>query len=178
MDGTGCPPVPAATLRRRGKSLEVRGPTREVKPGCLFTQTTLDSKGHSRRGSGSFSYVATMETAAEFSAPLCSEAVRRGQAHADRVVVLGYGAPSTWNLAAEHFRHAISVVGLVHTKEHLCGLARWDLPVSTDHSRQWVRDRLRELDRGEVENVLLAPVGCQPDRLGPPASRKPSSASR
>ena len=46
MDGTGVPVVPAETVRRCGKNPDEPAHTREVKLGCVFTQTSFDEKGH------------------------------------------------------------------------------------------------------------------------------------
>ena len=84
--------------------------TREVKLGCLFTQTTLDEKGHPVRDPLSSSYVATRDTAAGFGGLVYSEAQGRGLSRAEQVIALGDGAPWIWNLAGEHFPSAIQVV--------------------------------------------------------------------
>ena len=49
MDGTGVPVVKAETVNRKGKGEEGRAKTREVKLGCVFTQTALDTKGYPKR---------------------------------------------------------------------------------------------------------------------------------
>jgi len=45
MDGTGVPMVKKELLNRQGKAEDGQAKTREVKLGCLFTQTKLDEKG-------------------------------------------------------------------------------------------------------------------------------------
>ncbi len=156
MDGTGVPAVPADTAGHPGKSADGRAHTREVKLGCLFTQTTLDEKGHPVRDPLSSSYVATMDTAVGFGALVYSEAQGRGLGHAEQVIALGDGAPWIWNLASEHFPSAIQVVDLFHSREHLYDLARLAFPTTTDESRLWLAARLAELDCGEVEKLLAA----------------------
>ena len=156
MDGTGVPAVPADTVGHPGKSADGRAHTREVKLGCLFTQTTLDEKGRPVRDPLSSSYVATMDTAAGFGALVYSEAQERGLDRAEQVIALGDGAPWIWNLADEHFPSAIQIVDLFHSREHLHDLARLAFPLTTDDSRLWLAARLAELDCGEVEQLLAA----------------------
>ena len=156
IDGTGVPTIPADTEGHQGKSPDGRAHTREAKLGCVFTQTTVDDRGRPIRDPDSSSYVATMTAAADFGPVLYAEAKRRGCDQAQRLIVLGDGAPWIWNLASEHFPRAIQVVDLYHTREHLYDLARLAFPVTTDASRRWLATRLAELDCGEVEKLLAA----------------------
>jgi hypothetical protein len=156
LDGTGVPIVPRETAGRRGKGPDGRARTREVKLGCLFTQTGLDERGRPVRDPGSSSYVATLEAAERFGSLVYAEARRRGVERARRVIVLGDGAPWIWNLAAEHFPDAIEVVDLYHAREHLHALARLATPGLGDEHPGWLADRLAELDRGDVEALLAA----------------------
>jgi hypothetical protein len=48
MDGTGIPVVKKETVGRQGKTEGRPAHTREVKLGCVFTQTRRDKKGHPR----------------------------------------------------------------------------------------------------------------------------------
>lgn len=71
IDGTGVPVVPSETEGRQGKQTKT-AKTREAKLGALFTQTTVDSKGHPVRDEASTSYVGSIETAEAFgSKDLC-----------------------------------------------------------------------------------------------------------
>jgi len=45
MDGTGVPMVKSETAGRKGKQADGTAKTREVKLGCVFTQTAKDEKG-------------------------------------------------------------------------------------------------------------------------------------
>ena len=49
IDGTGVPVVPRETVGRAGKNETGRAKTREVKLGCVFTQTSVDNKGRPLR---------------------------------------------------------------------------------------------------------------------------------
>ncbi len=66
MDGTGIPVVEAETEGRAGKVDGQPAYTREVKWGCVFTQTTTDPEGRPVRDEDSTSYVAAIETAEAF----------------------------------------------------------------------------------------------------------------
>ncbi len=156
MDGTGVPTVPRDTAGRRGKSADGRARTREVKLGCLFTQTGLDEAGHPVRDPGSSSYVATFEAVEGFGSLLYAEARRRGSQQADQLVVLGDGAPWIWNLAGEHFPGATCVVDLYHAREHLHALGALLAPALDADGPGWLADRLAELDRGDVAALLAA----------------------
>lgn len=148
--------MPRDTAGRRGKSPDGRARTREVKLGCLFTQTGLDERGRPVRDPGSSSYVATFETAERFGSLVYAEARRRGSHQADQLVVLGDGAPWIWNLAAEHFPGAIEVVDLYHAREHLHALGALVAPALGADGPGWLAERLAELDRGDVEALLRA----------------------
>jgi hypothetical protein len=156
IDGTGVPTVPADTEGHPGKSPDGRAHTREAKLGCLFTQTTLDEKGHPIRDPNSSSYVATMTTAAEFGPVLYAEALRRGCDRAQQLVVLGDGAPWIWNLADEHLPRSIQIVDYYHTLEHLHQLARLATPAGDEAAHEWLAARVSDLKRGDIEALLDA----------------------
>lgn len=156
LDGTGVPTVPADTAGRRGKAADGRARTREVKLGCLFTQTGPDAAGRPVRDPGSSSYVATFEPAEGFGSLLYAEARRRGSHQADQLVVLGDGAPWIWNLAAEHFPGAVEIVDLYHAREHLHALGALVAPALGADGGGWLAERLAELDRGDVAALLAA----------------------
>lgn len=121
MDGTGVPMVSAETEGRPGKRTE-QARTREVKLGCVFTQTTVDARGQPVREEGSTTYTGGIETAAAFGRRLYVEAQRRGWNRAQKKAVIGDGAPWIWNLTEEHFPGAIQIVDLYHARQHL-----WEL---------------------------------------------------
>ena len=152
IDGTGVPTVPRETEGRRGKDPDGRARTREVKVGCLFSQSRLDERGRPVRDPGSSSYLAVVESAERFGELLYAEAVRRGVDRAARVVVIGDGARWIWGLAAEHFPDAVEIVDLYHAREHLYDLARLAIP----DDRAWLDARLAELDQGAIEALLEA----------------------
>lgn len=156
VDGTGVPMVPKATEGRRGKGPDGRARTREAKVGCVFTQTKLDAEGHPVRDPDSSTYAATLEAVPRFGDLVYAEARRRGLEQAAEVIVIGDGAPWIWNLADEHFPSAVQIVDLYHAREHLHGLARQVSPPDLPDGRSWVAARLAELDRGDIEELVLA----------------------
>ena len=66
MDGTGVPVVKKETVGRQGKTDGQPAHTREVKLGCVFTQTSWDKDGYAIRDPDSTTYAGAIETAEEF----------------------------------------------------------------------------------------------------------------
>ena len=62
MDGTGVPVVKKETLDRKGKQDRQPAHTREMKLGCVFTQTRWDKEGYALRDPDSTTYVGAIET--------------------------------------------------------------------------------------------------------------------
>jgi hypothetical protein len=65
-DGTGVPVVKKETEGRKGKTEGQPAHTREVKPGCVFTQTTWDKEGFAIRDLDSTTCTGGIEPAEEF----------------------------------------------------------------------------------------------------------------
>src|SRR3989454_5909177 len=124
MDGTGVPVVQKETGGRPGKTEGQPAHTREVKLGCVFTQTTWDKKGYAIRDPDSTTYTGAIETAGEFGQRLFLEPWTRGWSRALIRVEMGDGAEWIWNLAALHFPGAILIVDLYHARQHLWEVAR------------------------------------------------------
>ena len=167
------PAIPADTKGRRGKGEDGRAHTREAKLGCLFNQTGLDDQGRPRRDPTSTSYVATLDSAAAFGAPLYSEALRRCLHHAKRVRGLGDGAPWIWILADEHVPRCLQVVDLHHATEHVHAPGAQPFPTRGDDSRRWVAARLADLERRDVCHL----VQSARDHQLPPRGERSRSAS-
>ena len=161
VDGTGVPMVSRETEGRQGKDETGRAKTRELKLGCVFTQTGTDEEGRPVRDVRSTSYVGAIENAEEFGDRIFTEAIRRGSRFAKQIVVLGDGAPWIWNLASMHFPAAIEIVDLFHAREHLSELATVVYGPGSE-GKQWAEDRLKELDDGNVEAVITAMGWLQP----------------
>lgn len=73
--------------------------TREAKLGCVFTQTITDDQGRPMRDDGSTAYTGAIETAAEFSRRIYTEAQQHGWGRAQVKVAVGDGADWIWNTA-------------------------------------------------------------------------------
>ena len=150
MDGTGVPVVKKETLGRQGKLAGQPAHTREVKLGCVFTQTTWDKKGYAIRDPDSTTYTGAIETAVEFGKRLYREALKRGWHRAKRKVVIGDGAEWIWNLVAEHFPEAMQIVDLYHARQHLWDVVRRLYPSAEIQQKAWMKvHQKRLLDKGK-----------------------------
>jgi hypothetical protein len=154
MDGTGIPVVAAETEGRHGKTEGQPAHTREVKLGCVFTQTETDEEGRPIRDNGSTTYTGAIETADHFGRRIYREAWDRGWERAQTRVVLGDGAPWIWNIADEHFSGAIQIVDLYHARQHLWELAAKIYPADEKRRKTWAVGLEKTLDSGKVEAVV------------------------
>ena len=164
-DGTGVPMTKQEVAGRKGKQEDGTARTREVKLGCVFTQTVTDDKGFPMRDPESTSFVGKIETAGEFGDRIYNEALRRGLENAERVVVLGDGAPWIWNLADEHFWEATQILDLFHVRQHVSDLCK--LLFSPDE-KEILRYRTKwwtDLDEGKVEKIAAEARSNLPMKL-------------
>ena len=155
MDGTGVPVVSAETEGRAGKQT-AQARTREVKLGCVFTQTTVDVHGRPQREEGSTTYTGAIETAEAFGRRLGREADQRGWHRARQKVVIGDGAPWICNLTAEHFPEALQIVDLYHARQHLWELSAQLWPTDERSRCRWARRREKQLEGGRMASLLRA----------------------
>jgi hypothetical protein len=154
-EGTGIPVVKRETVGRPGKVEGHLAPRREVKLGCVFTQTKWDQEGYPIRAPDSTTYTGAVETAEEFGPRLYREACHRGWSRALLRVVMGDGAEWIWNLAALHFPGAIEIVDLYHARQHLWDLARRLYPNDEGKQKAWMkRHQKRLLDKGKIEKLV------------------------
>ena len=157
MDGTGVPVVKKETEGRKGKTEGLPAHTREVKLGCVFTQTAWDQEGYAIRDPNSTTYTGAIETAEEFGKRLYLEAWNRGWSHAAKKVVMGDGAEWIWNLADLHFPGAVQIVDLYHARQHLWELARKLYPNDQASQKAWMKvHQKRLLDKGKIEKLVTA----------------------
>jgi hypothetical protein len=157
MDGTGIPVVKKETVGRQGKTEGRPAHTREVKLGCVFTQTTWDKEGYPIRDPDSTTYTGAIENADAFGKRIYLEAWQRGWNRAARQVVIGDGAEWIWNDADLHFPGAIQIVDLYHARQHLWDVARRLHPNDETNQKVWMRaHQKRLLDRGKIEKLVLA----------------------
>jgi len=156
MDGTGVPVVKKETLGRQGKTAGQPAHTREVKLGCVFTQTKWDEKGHPIRDPDSTTYTGAIETAEDFGKRIYLEAWKRGWSRAEKKVVMGDGAEWIWNLAEQHFPGAIQIVDLYHARQHVWELARKLHPHDDAAQKAWMKVHQDLLDQGNIEKLVGA----------------------
>jgi hypothetical protein len=157
MDGTGVAVVKKETEGRKGKADGQPAHTREVKLGCVFTQTKWDKEGYPIRDPDSTTYTGAIETAEEFGKRLYLEAWNRGWNRAQKKVVIADGAEWIWNQASLHFPGAIQIVDLYHARQHLWELARKLYPGDQLSQKAWMKvHQKRLLDKGKIEKLVLA----------------------
>jgi len=152
MDGTGVPVTPAE--RREGKVEGQPAHTREVKLGCVFTQSSCDGQGYAIRDPDSTTFVGAIESATEFGKRLYREAWNRGWNRARKKVVMGDGAEWIWNLAELHFPGAIHIVDLYHARQHLWNVVRLLYPGDELGQKRWILRHQPKLDAGKIENLV------------------------
>jgi hypothetical protein len=155
MDGTGAPMLPRECAGRTGKD-GGRAGTREVKIGCLFTQSSRDpATGDPVQDPGSVSYISTFEPAATFATQAKAEYLRRGFDQIRQPVVLGDGAHWIWNIADTHFPQATQVVDYFHAREHLADLTKLLAPVLEDPTT-FEEHLVDALDLGDTPAIAAA----------------------
>jgi hypothetical protein len=162
IDGTGVPVVLAETRGRAGKQPGQPARTREVKLGCVFTQTRTDAEGRPVRDEDSTSYVGAIETAEEFGLRIYTEAWRRGWDLADLKVLMGDGAVWIWNSGAQHFPGAVQIVDLYHGREHLWDLAPKLYPNDAACQKRWIMAAQDKLDNGRIESLVTSLRALRP----------------
>jgi len=167
MDGTGVPMVSKELEGRKGKGSNGRAHTREVKLGCVFTQTTVDAEGWPVRDEDSTTYTGAIETAEEFSRRLYTEAQQRGWDRAQKKVVMGDGAEWIWNRTQEIFPGATEIVDLYHARQHLWDLSSKLHPSDVAAKRRWVMSHQHFLDDGKIELLVnrLRALGTERQEL-------------
>src|SRR5687768_17200489 len=138
MDGTGVPVVKKETEGRKGKLDGLPAHTREVKLGCVFTQTKWDKEGYAIRDPHSTTYTGSIESAEQFGKRIYVEAWKSGWSRAEKKVVIGDGAEWIWNLAEQHFPGAIQILDLFHARQHLWDLARLLFPNDMKRRNAWI----------------------------------------
>jgi len=165
LDGTGAPMRKSELTQTKGKGVDGQARTREVKLGCVFTQTTLDKTGNPVRDSDSTTYVGAIEPSVNFGHRLHAEAIRRGFLRAVKTVVLSDGAEYNATIAREHFPNATFILDFYHADEHLTHFIR-------DNTAQAVSGAFHQegyqlLYEGLIENLLERMQQTLP-RNGPP----------
>jgi hypothetical protein len=151
-DATGVPIRKEELLEVKGKGEDGKARTREVKLGCVFTQTAVDEEGRPVRDENSTTYVGAIEPSMDFGHRIHAEALRRGLANARRSVILIDALAYNKSIAAEHFPNATVIIDLYHAREHLDAFVR---DVLRQKLKTPLHDRLRELlDTGSIETLI------------------------
>lgn len=132
FDGTGIPVRKSELAGSKGKGPDGQARTREVKLGCVFTQSALDEDGKPQRDPASTTYVGAVEASMDFGYRIKAEALRRGLHGAGRVVALTDGAAYNKTIIEQHFPQAIHVLDHYHAKEHLGDFLREACRLSAD----------------------------------------------
>ena len=168
VDGTGVPMVAEELAGRKGKQEDGSSKTREVKLGCVFTQTKCDEEtGLPVRDPDSTTYVGSFESAEDFGGRIRREAIRRGLGRAAKVVFLGDGAAWIWELARVNFSSALWIVDLYHALERLHKLCQG----LYSNQRAWavrIEEKWKEmLKNDQVDQVIAAARRRLSDLAGP-----------
>jgi hypothetical protein len=151
FDGTGIPMRKAELTASRGKAADGKARTREVKLGCVFTQTATDERGRPIRDPDSTTYVGAIESSELFGMRIYQEAERRAASRAGRLVVLSDGARYNKTIVATHFPGATHIIDLYHAREHLHELGR-GLALQPAKLAHWTG----LLDMGRISDLLHA----------------------
>ena len=169
FDGTGVPVRKNELQGCKGKGPDGKAKTREVKLGCVFTQSKTDEEGRPVRDDESTTYVGAIESSELFGLRIYQEALRRGCEQADKIVVLTDGARYNKTIASTHFPGAVHIIDLYHAREHLQDLAK---TLGLDDTQLLAWQDL--LDMGRVEDIVeqsnsriadLSPSSAQADEL-------------
>jgi hypothetical protein len=165
VDGTGVPMRAEELKGRGGKQSDGSAKTREVKLCTVWSAEGRDAEDRPVRDEGSVSYTAALESAATldvdeepsaFTQRVLREASRRRFTQAERMVVLGDGAPWIWKIAQELFPGAVQIVDRFHVKQTLSTVSKALYGVDSPQAHQWARRRHEELDAGRFTDLLRA----------------------
>lgn len=144
---------------------------KEPKVGTLFWSDDNVKVSKHRHSILQKEYVAVLGDADELADRLWEAACRWQHWKAERVVVLGDGAPWIWNRAQQLFPEAIQILDLYHAAEHIWEVARQlyggvgkqkDKGAGSSSKQsskdlktgQWARERIEELKNGDIDAVL------------------------
>ena len=115
--------------------------SREVKLGCVFTQTAVDAKGPPIRDPDATTYLSSFRPLDEFGGRMRTAALRRGMASAPGGAVLSDGARCNWEVARSNFPSALQMLDFYHGRAHVGNwvhpLEAKDSPAAQQQRRQW-----------------------------------------
>jgi hypothetical protein len=163
-DGTGVPIRRAELQGRKGKQPDGTARTREVKLGCVFTQTAFDAQGRPIRDPNATTYVGAIESSEAFGRRVYAEALRRGLYEHTQIVIVTDGAKYNKSIAELHFPNAVHIIDLYHAFQHVHELAALLVP-------EKIRDVIEShwtdlLDHGRVEELIEWATKFLPRAMG------------
>jgi hypothetical protein len=151
-DMTGIPMRSEELVDIKGKQPDGSARTRQIKIGCVFTQS-IDSKGQPQRDPSSSVYVSTFGEVSDLSGLLHSEAIKAGYATAEKTVFLGDGAEWIWRMVEDRFKGAVQIVDFYHACEHLSTLCQ-SLAKKPDQSEQLFKAWRRRLKNNGLPRIM------------------------
>jgi len=117
-DGTGVPMAAPELKGRRGKQADGTAKTRQVYPGCVFTQHRTDEQSHLVRDYETTTYISSFQSIDEFGPGLRQEAIGRGMGSAGQVGWLIDGAAGLENIGRLCFKDCVQIVDFYRAMEH------------------------------------------------------------
>jgi hypothetical protein len=154
-DGTGVPIRKQELAGIKGKQPDGSARTREMKTGCIFTQSGLNDEGKPVRDAESTTYFSQIGQLENFGKLLYSEAVKRGVDYAGKVVIIGDGAKWIWRLANDYFPNATEIIDLYHAKEHIFDLLRMTMTGNAELYAQKAK-LYKMLENGDIDGLTDA----------------------
>jgi hypothetical protein len=153
VDGTGVPIIKKLLEGVKGKQEDGSAKTREMKVGCIFTQTGVDKDFKPVRDEGSTTYLAKICSKEDFGPMLYAEAFKRMHQSAEEMIIIADGAKWCWNLADTYFPGATQIVDLFHAKEHVSKLIKEI--VSDPLKQKEKKEKLYELlEKGKIDELV------------------------
>lgn len=146
-DMTGIPMRKEDLVDIKGKQPDGSAKTRQIKVGCVFTQSK-DGTGAYPFTPGSATYLSAFTDPVDFGKSLYAEALKRGYAMARKTVFLGDGADWIWNIATDRFKGAVQIVDFYHACEHLHSLIEVFEPDERKLRERFARWRTRLKNNG------------------------------
>jgi hypothetical protein len=100
------------------------------------------------------SYVATRQGIEPMMKQLHHEAMARGLAQANQVLVIADGAVWIWKAAADRYSEAVQRLDLFHANAYLWAVANQIHGANTPAARHWVKPLLKQLKSDKVAQVI------------------------
>lgn len=112
------------------------------------------AKGKRRAVITERSHVATRHGIDPMMKQLHYEAMKRGLAHAEPVLVIADGAVWIWKAAQDRYSEAIQRLDLFHANAYLWAVANQIHGANTPAARQWVKPLLKQIKADQVARVI------------------------